>query len=93
MDGAIGRHELIRGHAGIADNDEPRFRVEADEFVHRVRLVDSRRIFPQIVIDRIVKEEGLEVLELGPCIVEKDLDHLDIGIHRPSTVVDGQNHL
>lgn len=64
VNGPIGCHKFIRSHAGIAHNDEPRFRVPGGEVLDALRLVSSRRVFPDKVINSIVKEKGFQVLEL-----------------------------
>ena len=68
-------------------------RIQANQFVYWKRLRMPWRIFPQIVVDGIVEEEGLEILELGAGIMEKGLDQIDIRIHRPSSIVDGEDDL
>ena len=52
-----------------------------------------RRVFPEIIVDRVVKEKGFKVFELGAGIIEKGLNQIDIGVHRPPPIVDGQNDL
>ena len=39
-----------------------------------------------------MKKEGLEILKLGPGIVEKDLDHFNVWIHRPPADVNDQDN-
>ena len=74
MNGAVRGHEFIGSHARIADDDEPRFRVEANQFIDWKWLGTPWRVLPEIVVDRVVKEKGLEIFELGPSIIEEGLD-------------------
>ena len=42
VDGAVRCHQFIRSHARIPDDDEPSFRIQSHQVIHRKRLGQSR---------------------------------------------------
>ncbi len=93
IDGAIGGHQFVGRHAGIPHDDEPCLRIQSDHLVNLLGFGTPLGILPEIIVDRVVKEEGLEILELGAGIIEEGLHQIDIRIHGPPAVINGQDHL
>ena len=54
--------------------------VQTDQVIGGKRFGAPWRIFPQSIINGIVKEKCLQVLELVPGIIKKGLDEADIRV-------------
>ena len=93
VDGAVMRHELGGRHAGIADDDKPRFRIEPHELFDGKGLVMPAGVLPEHFVDGVVKVEVFDVLELRAGVMEERLHDVDVGIHGPAAVVDGEDDL
>ena len=93
MNGAVRGHEFIGCHACIAHDDETGLRIKSDQFLHLDKVFCTGGILPDIVINGVVEEKGLQFFELGPGIIEKGLDHLHVRFHGPSAIVNGQDNL
>lgn len=91
IDGSFRHQEFIGGHAGIADNDQPGFRVHPGKFFHLHGLSRPGWILPEGVVNRIVKKESLKILELVPGVVKEGVYHVNIGFHGPPPVVNGKD--
>src|SRR5579883_564600 len=94
LDAAAGLDDLIRAHAGIADEDQLVAGVIGVEHLHRRRLLDmpAPSILPQGLIGAVVEVEIFEMLELGAGRGEELLASADMPVHRAADIEE-EKHL
>ena len=85
--------DLVRRHAGIADEDAFRGGTVAVEDVlcPDLMLPAAGVLAPEALVGAIVKVEHVEVLELRSCGAEEFFDQPDIGINAAAGIEEQEN--
>src|SRR3990172_7729516 len=81
VNGALRVCEFIGGHAGVAYEDQSRFRIFSYEFIYGFRFILALGIKPDMIIDGVMEIIDFEILKLRPGIVKEGFNDSYVGVH------------